>query len=84
MRVPKISEPVLRHRRHRDREAARKRLPEINISQELTDAFPVGEEDISMEEDIDITMEEDIELPLEFMEEDEVDSLSEMFEEEGV
>jgi hypothetical protein len=88
MRVPILSEPVIRHRLHRGKLAARKRTSGINMSQEFQEGFPVDEGDIAMEEDLELPMElmdDESESFSEMQaEDDENDRFSEVFEEDGV
>jgi hypothetical protein len=66
MRMPVVSEPVLRRGSRHYRDVAWKQSPAVIISQEVTELM-ADEGDIVSEEG-DYALEEDLELPLDFME----------------
>ncbi len=57
MRMPRLSEPVLRHGFRHYREAGRGQSAAVNISQELPQGFPVDEGDVTVEEEIGLPLE---------------------------
>jgi|GEM_PF-4945259 len=57
MRIPRVSEPVLRRGFRSYRDVAWKQSPAVSISQEVLEDLPADEGDIALEEDMELSPE---------------------------